>query len=88
MSKIVKEVAGLPFWERPEPEQTAFTAVKHDPLEKVYIPIINPHDAYPTETCGGYCKTLEEAEQNRELQIYGGKIKETTWGELETITYI
>lgn len=83
MEKIVKEIPAKPFWEWTE-ENNANYSVYHDPLETVYVVKINAHGFYPTETCGGYYPTLEEAEKSLENNPYGGKIIQTTYGQLHT----
>lgn len=56
------------------------------PWETVYIIIENAHGCYP-ETHHGYYKSLEEAEKWLEIfcKTYGGRIEQTTWGEINNI---
>ena len=86
MAKVIKEILAKPFWEWPK-ENNINYCIQHDPLEVVYIVMINPHDCYPTETCGGHFKTLEDAEKSLENNPYGGKIIQTTYGELNRICF-
>lgn len=91
MKNIVKVVPGKsPLEWKPE-ESVAFTATRHDPWKTVYIAWINPHGAYPTDTCIGYYDTEEEAEDAIKTHMYsqyGGYVEQTTWGNIEgTIMY-
>lgn len=94
MGKIIKEIPGIPSWERKEWEKeknaaTAYTAEAHEPWKTVYIVVENAHDFYGERERGRY-ESFEEAEKALELycNIYGGKIIETTWGELEIVTFV
>ena len=86
MKNIVKIIEPKPVLEQ-EPEKiTANTATRHDPWKTVYVAWINPHGAYPTDTCIGYYDTEEEAENAVKRHMYaqyGGYIQQTTWGEIE-----
>ena len=90
MKKIVKEISGLSplelaLMEKPE-VATSYQAEKHDPWKTVYIVIENAHDCYG-ETHHGYYESYEDAERTLEIfcKTYGGRIEQTTWGEIERI---
>ena len=92
MKKIVKEIPGLSPLELAllpkEDTAISYTAEKHDPWKTVYIVIENAHDFYG-ETHHGYYESLEEAEKWLEIfcKTYGGRIEQTTWGEIERVSY-
>lgn len=87
MKKVIKEIPGKSPLEWQPEESVAYTATKkHDPWKTVYIAWINPHGAYPTDTCIGYYDTAEQAEEAIKKHIYsqyGGYIEQSTWGDIE-----
>lgn len=89
--KIVKEITGLSELEKAlikKEDNASFScSVKHDPWKPVYIVIENAHDFYG-ETWHGEYDTLEEAEKWLEVfcHVNGGRIEQTTYGELERVT--
>lgn len=90
--KIVKEIPGLLEIEKAmlkkEDNASSYCSVKHDPWKPVYIVIENAHDFYG-ETCHGEYDTLEEAEKWLEIfcKENGGRIEQTTYGEIESVTF-
>ena len=90
MRKIVKEIHGMSPLELgllpKEDDAISYTAEKHDPWKPVYIVIENAHGCYGEMYHGRY-DTLEEAEKWLEIccKKYGGRIEQTTYGELETV---
>ena len=93
MRKVVKEIAGLSplelaMLEKEHNSYNSYTAEKHDPWKTVYIVIENAHDFY-SEMVHGYSEDYDEAEKKLNLycSTYGGRIEQTTWGELENVSW-
>ena len=86
MSTVIKVVPPKPQWEWPkEDNSNCFVAEHHDPWETLYVVIINEHGFEPETQI--IFHNFEDAERYLQNNPYGGKIIETTYGEMYNVRF-